>query len=328
MHPATPEPLASRAARLFAALCLAAGACRGGESGGDSASYVRITTPRDSVVAFTARAGENRVRLEAALSGPAAATGVTVTWEVTPEAGSGAASEAPAAPPPGSSTTLTIPRPAAARWEHVAHPGSAASRAKQLAAASLAFRVVAVATRGATSWRSAPVVIRQSEASTIREEYLDLKVPQGAPAAASLVAEAPGSAPPEPNNGDYQYAVRNARFDALLEQLKQNWLSVHPRREWQINSGYRNPVHNRYHVDKGVGSGAVSASWHQYGCAADLQTFPATRSTAAQTAEAVRFWEALANEALMLGFDVEPLQSANGSYSGVAHLHVEKDCPQ
>jgi hypothetical protein len=318
------------AARLAAGLCLAALAChRGGEpAGGTGATYVRITAPRDSEVAFTSHTGENGIPLAAELSGPAA--GASVTWEVTPEPASGAAGggDTPPAPPPGARTKLTVPRPTAARWGHVAHPASAAARARELETNRLAFRIVAVASKGANTWRSASVVIRQTEASTIREEYLDLKVPQGAPPAGSLVRQAPGGTAAEPNNGDYQYAVRNASFDALFAQLRQNWLSVHPAKEWQVNSGYRNPVHNMFHVSKGVGSGAVSSSWHQYGCAADLQTFPATRSTPAQMAEAVRFWEALANEALLLGFDVEPLQSANGSFSGIAHVHVEKDCPQ
>ncbi len=319
----------SSPALLAAGLLLLAGSCRRGGHGGASGpatGSVRITVPSDSDVNFTAHAGENAIPLRAVLSGSAA--GGTVTWEVTPEPGSAGVGLPPPVVAPGESTSLRIVAPSEERWSRLPHPATPDQRARQLDVKSLAYRVVAVAKRGSEEWRSDTVVIRQSEASTVREEYLDLKVPQGVPAAASLVRQPPGADALEPNSGDYGYAVRNAAFDALFTRLKQSWLSVHPAGQWQVNSGYRNPVHNQFHVGKGVGSGSVSASWHQYGCAADLQTFPVMRTTQAQQSEALNFWHALADEATFLGFDVEPLQSANGSYSGVAHVHVEKDCPQ
>jgi hypothetical protein len=86
---------------------------------------------------------------------------------------------------------------------------------------------------------------------------------------------------------------------------------------WQENVIYRNPVHQQLHL------GSVVNSWHQYGCAADMQTFPAPRNGPADEEAATDFWQELAELAGDRGFDVEPL-----SDSGVGHVHVEINCPQ
>ena len=131
------------------------------------------------------------------------------------------------------------------------------------------------------------------------------------------------------NQGDYTVAVINPGFNSLFAALQialQPWSLV-------VNSGYRNPVHNAYHVDKGRGSGAVSDSWHQYGCGDDIQTFPILPvfPTAAQLAATQSYWDAVADEALSLGFTVEPRdrdpQHPDVSFSGVGHVHIELKCP-
>ena len=316
-----------RRSLALSAAVVASLSCGGGEKpkADGGGAYVRVVAPSEGVVGFTSAAGDNTVALRAELSGPA--VGGAVTWEVTPTAGSGSTGVAIPSLAIGPTANLVIPAPGSGRWERVSHPSSAAARAHQLLAKSIAFQVVAIARKGSDTYRSAPLEIRQNEIGTLREEYEELDVPQGVPAARSIVRQSPETAAATPNGGDYDLVVRNAAFDVLLNRLKQRWLSVHSAGEWQINGGYRNPVHNRFHVGRGVGSGSVSSSWHQYGCAADLQTFPTSRNTTAQITEATLFWDAMANEALLLGFDVEPLQSANGSFSGLGHVHVEKDCP-
>ena len=116
-----------------------------------------------------------------------------------------------------------------------------------------------------------------------------------------------------------------------LATLERNWKADYQGQPWQINSLFRNPVHNRLHVIGG-GSGPVSNSWHQFGCAADLQTFPVLRagSSAADSSNARQFWEALSQEALELEFQVEPRDKnparPAASFSGVGHVHIETDC--
>ena len=127
-------------------------------------------------------------------------------------------------------------------------------------------------------------------------------------------------------SGDYATAVVNAEFDRLFAQLEANWKP----NQFTVNGLYRNPGHNAYHVDAGKSSGTVSGSWHQYGCGADLQVYPANPTTRAEIAAAEKFWRGLAQEAQDLGFYVEQLYHDPAHprvpNSGIGHVHVELKC--
>ena len=98
---------------------------------------------------------------------------------------------------------------------------------------------------------------------------------------------------------------------ANLEQMREAWA-----RPYQVNSFYGNPVHNRFHLDPRA---SAVDSFHQYGCAADLQTFPFPRNSPENILQALEFWDDLAELAVQQpwNFYVEPLED-----SGVGHVHV------
>ena len=118
--------------------------------------------------------------------------------------------------------------------------------------------------------------------------------------------------------------MANRGFVAALDSMADAWGQPGT---WQVNGFYRNPVHNAYHVARGKSSGTVPASWHQYGCAADLQVFPSTDGTSPhKDSLALAFWHAMASLAQDQGFHVEPLVATGHSFSGLGHVHVERRC--
>ena len=262
---------------------------------------------------FTSRPGENRLSLGAGVT--PASLAPTIQWEIVDDPTDAVTTFEPngVTPPFGSNVEALIPPQDAGRWAAVPHPGSLNQK-------SLALRVTAAVDASRTLVRSAPAIVRQDEIDTIREEYIELGVAQGVPGRGQFGVSAT-------NTGDYTVAVINGDFNSLFVALQ---LALQPL-SLQVNSGYRNPVHNAYHVGKA--SGAVSDSWHQYGCAADIQTVPILPvfPTAAQLAAAQSYWDAVADQALSLGFTVEPRdpdpQHADASFSGVGHVHIELECP-
>jgi hypothetical protein len=116
-----------------------------------------------------------------------------------------------------------------------------------------------------------------------------------------------------PNNGDYSYAVLEPAFMAKLADLHEVWNG-----KWQLNTIYRNPNHNlNGHIPSTNRSKPSLVTWHMWGCAADLQTFPRDGSEKQYT-----FWHALNDLAVENGWDTEDLDHAK-----VGHVHVELDCP-
>jgi hypothetical protein len=287
-------------------------------TGRTDTALVRIVEPRSTTLEFTSAKGEDQIALKAVLRG--AAAGGSVEWRVEPDTGGPIHSLPLVQPAPGALSVFLVPKPPQRGWNIRPHPASAAQRADRFKRAALAFRIVATARKGGTLYRSAPLVVRQGNIDAIREEYLVFGLAHGPPPVAAFQMQTLRS------DGDYPYAAVNPRFDSVFKVLRQRWLAVHPG-QWQINGLYRNPGHNLSHVPRGVSSGAVPASWHQYGCAADLQTFPRDRKGAEKEKEATRFWESLHDEAQLLGFDVEALSSGSGPSSGLGHVHVELDCP-
>lgn len=259
--------------------------------------------------AFRGASGDDMITLQAKTADPALES--QVAWKVVDWPGDQVTTPVPSSVDPGLTSKFRVPAPDASRW-HASHP-------YQLAAIALAYEVRATA----GDFTSQPKSVRQDAMDAQREEYIDLKVPQQlVPSRASLGFS------PYYTNGDYATAVINTNFNGKLAQLEENWKP----HQFTVNGLYRNPGHNAYHVDKGSSSGAISASWHQYGCGADMQVYPAHPSTARDSATAIAFWDGLAQEARMLGFAVEqrnpsPPGQKKKPYSGLGHVHVELKCP-
>jgi hypothetical protein len=304
---------------LAAVAMLGAGCDRGPEE-----LEVELAVPGDTT--FTTAEGENRIHLEAKL--PSRFKSAEVAWRV--EQGIGDA-WTPVPVPPGEKTEIPVSVPAGTTRYRGAHPKTAELRAEQLRRQRIRYRVSATAQRGGRSIQSDTLQIEQAMRSAIRQEYLDLGLRRGAPPLDwfKQVKELPEG----PTYGDFDDAVMEPAFQARLDTLAEIWTKDYELR-WQINSLFRNPVHNRFHVTGG-GSGPISNSWHQFGCAVDLQTFPvlsAGRSSQSDTINARQFWDALSQEALLLEFQVEPRDKnpnrPGASYSGVGHVHLETDCIQ
>jgi hypothetical protein len=285
---------------------------------------IELASPGDT--AFTTAPGENRIRLRAEL--PSRLESAEVLWLV--EQGIDDV-WTPVPVPPGEETEIPVSTPSGTTRYQGSHPKTPELRAERLERQRIRYRVSAVARRGARSVHSDTLRIEQATGAAIRQEYLDLGLRRGAPPLAWF--EEVEKLPKGLGYGDFDVAVAEPKFMALLAKLDTIWTKDYEL-PWQLNSFFRNPVHNRFHVTGG-GSGPISNSWHQFGCAADLQTYPvlsAGRSTQLDTVHARQFWDALSQQALLLGFQVEPRDKnpnrPGASYSGVGHVHLETDCIQ
>ena len=259
---------------------------------------------------FTTQDGEASMTAVATVVPPGLAD--EVTWSVSDWPNDQVASTPPEAGTlaQGRVVTWRVSEQDTTRWpEQEPHPGPVLLDQK-----SIAFRVIASVVDGqGLSGESEPHVVRQDEIDTIRQEYVDFLLPFGGlrvPTRGDFALHARCNIVCV-HNGDYGFAIVDPRFEPALDDLRAAWPL-----QWQVNVTYRNPVHQRYHV------GSVTNSWHQYGCAADLQTFPVPRTTPEDQTAAAAFWNALSVLARRRGFDVEPI-----TQSGVGHVHVEVDCP-
>ncbi|MCI0410954.1 MAG: hypothetical protein L0191_20725, partial [Acidobacteria bacterium] len=253
---------------------------------------IELASPGETV--FTTAAGENRIHLRAKL--PSRFESAEVLWRVEQGIGD---SWAPVPVPPGEETEIPVSIPPGTTRYRGSHPKTAELRAEQLKRQRIRYRVSAAARRGARSVHSDTLQIQQSMLAAIRQEYLDLGLRRGAPPLDWF--EDVAKLPQGLGYGDSDSAVVEPEFMERLAKLEKIWKTDYGLR-WQLNSLFRNPVHNRFHVTGG-GSGPISNSWHQFGCAADLQTFPVLspgRSTQRDTVNARQFWDALTQEALLL----------------------------
>ena len=258
---------------------------------------------------FTTLAGENKLSLEARAT-PAAASPST-QWEVVDDPTDAVVTYEPNGVDPafGPSVEAIVPPQDATRWASVPHKG-------RLDQKSLALRVTAAVDASGTLVRSAPAYVRQDEIDTMREEYIELGVPQGVPGRGEFGVH-------DGNAGDYSLAVVNGTFDLMFLGLQREWGMI----GLTMQNVYRNPVHNRYHISPTMGSGPVSDSWHQYGCAADLST---GLSFGVTPDEARRYWNAVHDAAIDVGFRVEardrdPTKSDH-PFSSLDHVHIEVRC--
>ena len=274
---------------------------------------IRRVEPANVDRSFTSLTDEHTIILEADVTPASLAT--AVHWTIADLTTDHVDSPLPGTVKDGavSSFDLPVDRLSRDRWPKT-HPSSTAGPYQ-----SLAYQVVASVTAGNVTISSTPRMISQDAYDTIRQEFIDLQVPKGVPKREMI-------GPHWGNQGDYLVNVTNAKFDQVFDQLHAAWGT----RDWQVNGYFRNPVHNAFHVNRGKSSGTVPGSWHQYGCAADLQTFPLIndRSPKADTVQALAFWNDLVAEAKKLHLLTEPLgaKKKGNAYSGIGHVHVHIEC--
>jgi hypothetical protein len=266
---------------------------------------------------FITKSPENRIALRADVTPSSLAS--RVRWIAADAPDDEVATVSPASIPDGAVSTMTVPGGQALSRLQAAHR----ARVSQIA---LGVQVSASVTDDAGhTITSGPVTARQNEIDAMREEYVELNVSHGVPAIGEFSLITPDT---YRNCGDYRFGILAATFATMLDALQ----VAFNRTPWQINVIYRSAAHNRYHADVGACGGASSGvdlnSWHQYGCAADMQTFPAPRSTPALTQRAINYWNDLALLARASGFIVEPMLARDGRLgSGPGHVHVHF-CPR
>jgi hypothetical protein len=255
---------------------------------------------------FTFARAERTITLQAAVNPGEPAP--DVMWEVLDAPNDRVNSMPPAqvSPPTGASASFTLPKHDRGRWP-TDHPGDDDRK-------PLKYAVTAIWKKGGETYRSDPVTIGQDLIDTIREEYYEF----GLTALGRHIPTRDEFFPSPrvsigPNNGDYSYAVLEPTFMAKLADLHAVWNG-----RWQLNTIYRNPNHNlNGHIPSTNKSKPSLVTWHMWGCAADLQTFPRDGSEKQYT-----YWHALNDLAVENGWDTEDLDHAK-----VGHVHVELDCP-
>ena len=257
---------------------------------------------------FTAKPGENQIALQAQVTPVNLSSGVT--WRIEEDPSHYPLSPLPPTPPQGADASFTVQLLGPGRW-----PGDHGA-SLQLEPKQLSYKVTATVTDGTGHVKESETkLVTQDEIDTAREEYVELGVSRGVPARGVFGAHFG-------NRGDYGVAVINPDFDGSFVALELQWSPS----TLQVNSLYRNPVHNRWHVP-----GAAN-SLHQYGCAADLQTFPVLPAfpPLPELQKAQNYWDLLRDAVIDAGFDVEqrdpdPATPQQAS-SGVGHVHIETEC--
>ncbi|GJG85374.1 hypothetical protein tb265_05550 [Gemmatimonadetes bacterium T265] len=276
-------------------------------SGRDSSCVVVPLPPIDSAPArlriitaqgpnpegsFTTRSGERTLTLAADVS-PTTLAGA-VAWTVADDPADRVQSAAPStAPPNGASTSVDLPNQTATRWQ-LPHGTAWTDKA-------LAFRVVAAVLGAGGAPLRDSLVVRQREVDVLRQEYVDHGIPVPTAADTRTAADVAGVTRfgwAELNQGDYRFAVLTTR---LLQKLPE--LEARAGTPLTLNSVFRNPAHQRFHIP----NGAAKLSQHQYGTAVDLATFN----------DRAR-WDALKDVSKRAGACVEPL-----SISKLHHVHAD-----
>lgn len=264
---------------------------------------------------FTTKADEHTVTMRAQATGGCSAFADSIRWDVRDAPNDQVKSYAPDPASLGRGPVISwdVPVPQdVSRWSKTQHPGTLGEK-------SLAFEVAAsVVDDAGHEVDSQTDTVHQDEIDTDREEYVEFQgagLDRGVPGRGSFGAH-------DHNSGDYHVAVINAQFDGLLAELQSGW-----KQQFTVNSLYRNPVHQAYHLGLGMGE-----SWHFYGCAADIQTYPRLHSLSprADTVKAEEFWQGLSHSARLEGLFVErenrdPTQPTL-PFSGVGHVHVDIHC--
>lgn len=255
---------------------------------------------RNAGGSFTSTAAESRIDLEALVTG--APPGTPVRWTFLDDPSDQVASGSPAAFTGAAVDSARIPAQDSLRWESVPHRAPLARKA-------LRYVIRASATVAGTSVASADVTLGQSEVDALRQEYIDFKIPL--PNSAWLTNSVPASLTVSfeaLNSGDY---TSLAILDPVL-LFKLDTLQRDARYTFSFSSGFRNPVHHRYHIAVSGGGTPVARSNHQYGMGADIRT------------HSVRVrWRALRGLAWNRGACVEPAR-----ISTFDHIHADWRLPR
>lgn len=211
---------------------------------------------------FTTRSGERTLALAAQVR-PAALAGQT-TWTVVDDPTDVVASAAPTtAPTPGPSSAVDVPAQSTDRW-HQPHGTAWTKKA-------LAFKVTAEASAFGLPPLRDSAVVRQREADVLRQEYLDFDIPVPAASDLKTAADVAGLTRfswPQLNQGDYSTAVLTSTVLAKLNEI-----DVVTGYAMRLTSVFRNPAHQRFHIDVSGGGPPAPHSQHQYGTAFDVATF-------------------------------------------------------
>ncbi len=266
-------------------------------------------------LSFTAKGSgglpESQIRLHADVNPPE--LGPRVIWQFRPDTHHFASPPFGGAQPVGADGVFIVTPLSPDRWE------KDHKKSLELAPKQFSYLITAsVEDDQGQTHTSDTVTATQDEIDTMREEYIELGL--GVPERGSF-------APHLGNTGDYSLARVNLLFDVRLSVLQFAWNPL----PLPAPAIYRNPVHNAYHLHVSQGSGAVTNSWHQYGCAADLGTGLPDNPTPAQREAARQLWTALHDVAVGVGFTVEPRDpdptNPKRSFSSEDHVHVERRCP-
>lgn len=260
---------------------------------------------------FTGKPGEGQIALQAQVTPASLAS--AVTWRIEEDPSHYPLSPLPPSPPQDADASFTVRTLEPSRW-----PGDHAA-SLQLEPKELSYKVTATVTDGQGHViESETKTVTQDEIDTVREEYVEFGLP--VPGRGQFTGEPPRD--PGINTGDYGVMVWNNDFTAALNALAFAWTSFG---EWQVNSQYRNPVHQQLHV------GSEPSSAHPYSCAADLQTFPVRDAdpvthirffrSEQDSLVALGFWDDLAALADEAGFTVERIEG-----STIGHVHVQRSC--
>jgi hypothetical protein len=268
---------------------------------------------------FTTKSSESKINLQATVT--PATLAASIKWFAADDPSDHVQTAAPATIPDGSPSSFNVPAAQPiARYSAYSHPGNLDQK-------SLSLRVRAQVTdnAGVTVFGSDTVTVRQDEIDTIREEYIELNISHGVPSRDKFSLVPINTFQ---NCGDFNYAFIDPAFVSAINQLQVSF----NRGPLTINVIYRNPVHNKLHASTNACGGKSSVvdpnSWHQYGCAADFQTFPTQPNTPAKLDAALAYHSDLSGIARSLHFHVEELVPKNGHLgSGVGHVHVH-ECPQ
>ncbi len=302
--------------------------------GGSSSTTLSITSaagPHKNG-SFTTIRGESNVTLLAVVSPSSLAP--SIKWTVEDDPNDFLITATPSTVADGSPSVFSVPdMQPAARFATYKHRRAAVGPLR-LDSLALSLRVRAQVTdnNGQVVKSSDSVTARQDTIDTIRQAYQEIIHFHGIPPYGAFIPT-PRDTPS--NAGDFDFALLDPVFAMKLDSLKAAFTSQG--NQWQVNVIYRDPMHNKYHANSttssGVSSGSARNSWHIYGCAADIQTFPSLlfgTPTASDSARAQAFHDRLA---LMAGsplfkFNIEAQKPArNGRLgSGVGHVHVDF-CP-
>jgi hypothetical protein len=208
---------------------------------------------------FIVRAPENIIQLRAEISDRSLES--VVQWEITDDPTDLLTSRPPASVPPGINSSFAVPSSNIRqdRWPSriVDH---AAVGPDRLGRKSLAFRIVAKVDFQGQTIRSEPVVVRQDEIDTLREEYVEWGQAQ-VPPRAQIGTQGAASR----NTGDYTVWPANPllveRMPVMQQLATEAW-----DRQLTVSGGFRNPVHHMIHA--GI-TNPVLNSQHLYGAATD-----------------------------------------------------------